>query len=128
MALTTAASAQQYPTKPVRLIIPFPPGGSNDVVGRLIATQLAKRLGQQVGRRQPRRRRRRDRHEAAAQAPADGYTLLMISVAHAGQSLALEPNAATIRIKSFAPVAMLGTGPNVLAVNPGLPAKIGARN
>src|SRR5262249_26537376 len=48
LALTTAAAAQEYPTKPVRLIIPFPPGGSNDVVGRLIATHLGDRLGKQV--------------------------------------------------------------------------------
>ena len=48
LALTTAVAAQDYPTKPVRLIIPFPPGGSNDVVGRLIATHLSERLGKQV--------------------------------------------------------------------------------
>jgi len=47
-ALTAAAAAQDYPTKPVRLIIPFPPGGSNDVVGRMIATQLSEKLGKQV--------------------------------------------------------------------------------
>ena len=48
LALTTALAAQEYPSKPVRLIIPFPPGGSNDVVGRLIATHLSERLGKQV--------------------------------------------------------------------------------
>ncbi len=45
---TTTAAAQPYPGKPVRLIIPFPPGGSNDVVGRMIAFQLSERLGRQV--------------------------------------------------------------------------------
>src|SRR5450631_2848475 len=48
LALTASAAAQDYPTKPVRLIIPFPPGGSNDVVGRMIALQLSDRLGKQV--------------------------------------------------------------------------------
>ena len=48
LALAGSAAAQDYPTKPVRLIIPFPPGGSNDVVGRMIATQLGERLGKQV--------------------------------------------------------------------------------
>src|SRR5262245_20490700 len=48
LALTTPAAAQDYPVRPVRLIIPFPPGGSNDVVGRLIATHLGERLGKQV--------------------------------------------------------------------------------
>src|SRR5262245_20295901 len=48
LALTTAVTAQDYPTKPLRLIIPFPPGGLNDVVGRIVATQLGERLGKQV--------------------------------------------------------------------------------
>jgi tripartite-type tricarboxylate transporter receptor subunit TctC len=77
-------AAKDYPNKPVRLIIPFPPGGSNDVVGRLIATHLGERLGKQVvvdnrgagaggvaG------------SEVASHAPHDGYTLLIISLAHA---------------------------------------------
>ena len=79
--LVHLAQAQAYPAKPVRLIIPFPPGGSNDVVGRVIATQLSDRLGQSVvvdnrggggtiGM------------NAAAKAPADGYTLLMVSVGY----------------------------------------------
>ena len=59
LALTTAAAAQDYPNKPVRLIIPFPPGGSNDVVGRLIATAPERAARQAGGGRQPRRRRRR---------------------------------------------------------------------
>ena len=68
LALTTALAAQDYPTKPVRLIIPFPPGGSNDVVGRLIATQLSERLGKQVvvGQSRPAR--------AASSAPSSQRT------------------------------------------------------
>ena len=120
LALTTAVAAQDYPNKPVRLIIPFPPGGSNDVVGRLIATHLSERLGKQVvvdnrgagaggvvG------------SEVAANAPHDGYTLLIISLAHAVNpwlyKLPYDP------IKSFTPVAILASGPNVLVVNPELP-------
>jgi tripartite-type tricarboxylate transporter receptor subunit TctC len=120
LALTTAAAAQEYPTKPVRLIIPFPPGGSNDVVGRLIATHLGDRLGKQVvvdnrgagaggvvG------------SEVAANSPHDGYTLLIISLAHAVNpwlyKLPYDP------VKAFMPVAILASGPNVLVVNPELP-------
>jgi len=124
LALTAVAAAQDaakdYPNKPVRLIIPFPPGGSNDVVGRLIATHLGERLGKQVvvdnrgagaggvvG------------SEVAANAPHDGYTLLIISIAHAVNpwlyKLPYDP------IKAFTPVAILASGPNVLVVNPGLP-------
>src|SRR6266850_4372373 len=122
LALTTVAAAQDYPTKPVRLIIPFPPGGSNDVVGRLIATHLSERLGKQVvvdnrgagaggvvG------------SEVAANAPRDGYTLLIISLAHAVNpwlyKLPYDP------IKAFTPVAILASGPNVLVVNPELPVR-----
>jgi tripartite-type tricarboxylate transporter receptor subunit TctC len=84
LALTTFAAAQEYPTKPVRLIIPFPPGGSNDVVGRLFATHMSEKLGKQVvvdnrgagaggivGT------------EVVAHAPKDGYTIGIISLAHA---------------------------------------------
>ena len=124
LVLTGAVAAQDaakdYPNKPVRLIIPFPPGGSNDVVGRLFATHLGERLGKQVvvdnrgagaggvvG------------SEVAANSPHDGYTLLIISLAHAVNpwlyKLPYDP------IKAFTPVAILASGPNVLVVNPGLP-------
>src|ERR1700716_1124625 len=120
LALSTVAAAQTYPTKPVRLIIPFPPGGSNDVVGRLFATHLAEKLGKQVivdnrgagaggivGT------------EVLAHSPHDGYTIGIISLAHAVNpwlyKLPYDP------IKAFTPIAILGSGPAVLVVNPGLP-------
>jgi len=120
LALTTAAAAQDYPTKPVRLIIPFPPGGSNDVVGRMIATHLGEKLGKQVVV---------DNRGAgaggvvgtdiAAKAPPDGYTLLIISLAYAVNpwlyQLPYDP------LKAFTPVAILASGANVLVVNPTLP-------
>jgi tripartite-type tricarboxylate transporter receptor subunit TctC len=119
LALTSAAFAQDYPNRPVRLIVPFPPGGSNDVVGRLVAKQLSTEFGQQVFV---------DNHpgaggvigtQAAANAAPDGYTLLVVSLAHAVNpalyKLDYDP------IKSFEPVAILATGPNVLVVNPELP-------
>jgi tripartite-type tricarboxylate transporter receptor subunit TctC len=122
LAMITAAAAQDYPTKPVRLIIPFPPGGSNDVVGRVFATHMSERLGKQVvvdnrgagaggivGT------------EVVANAPRDGYTLLVISLAHAVNpwlyKLPYDP------IKAFTPVAILGSGPAVLSVHPGLPVQ-----
>ena len=108
--------AQDYPTKPVRVVVPFPPGGINDTVGRLIATQLSTRLGKQfvvenrggaggvVG------------SEFAANAPKDGYTLLIVSIAHAVNpwlyKLPYDP------IKSFTPIAAIVTAPNVIVVHP----------
>ena len=91
LALTTAAAAQQYPTKPIRLIIPFPPGGSNDVVGRLIAHAAERAARPADHRRQPRRRRRRDRHRACV-AGTEGRLHAADHFDRArGQSLALRP-------------------------------------
>jgi tripartite-type tricarboxylate transporter receptor subunit TctC len=119
LALTASAAAQDYPSKPVRLIIPFPPGGSNDVVGRMIATQLSDRLGKQVVVDNRGGAGGIIGTEAAANAAHDGYTLLIISIAHAVSpwlyKLQYDP------IKSFTPVAILASGPNVLVVNPDLP-------
>src|SRR5262249_39406274 len=87
LALTTLAVAQDaaknYPNRPVRLIIPFPPGGSNDVVGRMVATQLGDKLGKQVYVDNRGGAGGVIGTEAAARAEHDGYTLLVISIAHA---------------------------------------------
>ena len=113
------AQAQAYPAKPVRLIIPFPPGGSNDLVGRAIGAQLGERLGQSllidnrgggggtIG------------INAAAKSPADGYTLLLISVGYP-VSIALRwmPEES---VQWFVPVAPIGTGPSLLVVPNSLP-------
>ena len=120
-ALAIASSAQTYPTKPVRLVIPFPPGGSNDIVGRMIGAQLSQRLGQQVV---PDNRGGAGGvigTEGAARSQPDGYTLLIVSIAYAYNpslyKLSFDP------VKSFTPVSLLGRGPNVLAVHPSLPVK-----
>ncbi|HEV3371512.1 MAG TPA: tripartite tricarboxylate transporter substrate binding protein [Xanthobacteraceae bacterium] len=119
LALTASAAAQDYPTKPIRLIIPFPPGGSNDVVGRMVALQLGDRLGKQVVVDNRGGAGGIIGTEAAAKSAPDGYTLLIISIAHAVSpwlyKLQYDP------IKSFTPVAILASGPNVLVVNPELP-------
>src|SRR5216117_199202 len=72
---TTNSAAQVYPSKPVRMIIPFPPGGSNDVVGRMIAFQLSERLGKQVVVDNQGGAGGIIGTEAVARAPADGYIL-----------------------------------------------------
>ena len=106
--------AQAYPSKPVRLIIPFPPGGSNDVVGRAIGQQLAERLGQGVVIDNRGGAGSVIGTNEAAKAAPDGYTLLLISTAFP-TSIAFNrlPQDA---MKSFAPVAMLGSGPALLVV------------
>jgi tripartite-type tricarboxylate transporter receptor subunit TctC len=114
------ASAQSYPVKPVRLIIPFPPGGSNDVVGRSIGQQLAERLGQSVVIDNRGGAGSIIGTNEAAKAAPDGYTLLLISTAFP-TSIAFNrlPQDA---MKSFTPVAMLGSGPALLVVPATSPA------
>jgi len=112
--------AQSYPVKPLRLIIPFPPGGSNDVVGRAIGQQLAERLGQGVVIDNRGGAGGIIGMDAAAKSPPDGYTLVMISIALPA-SIALG-RMAQDAMKSFAPVSMLGSGPAVLAVPASSPA------
>ena len=115
----TAPAAAEYPDHPVRMIIPFPPGGSNDVVGRLVARQLSVKLGQQVVVDNRAGAGGVLGTEMAVKEPPDGYTLLMISIAHAVNpalyKLTYDP------VKSFVPVSIFATGPNVLVVNPQLP-------
>jgi tripartite-type tricarboxylate transporter receptor subunit TctC len=113
--------ADDYPTRPVRLIVPFPPGGSNDVVGRLVAMQLSTQLGQQVFVDNRGGAGGVIGTEACATAPPDGYTLCIISIAHAVNPALHKLNYDPI--KSFTPISIFATGPNVLAINPTLPVK-----
>jgi len=113
------ADAADYPTRSIRLIIPFPPGGSNDVVGRIIANQLGQKLGQQVFVDNRSGAGGVVGSDLAAKATPDGYTLLVISIAHAVNpwlyKLPYDP------IKDFVPIAIIATGTNVLTVNPNVP-------
>jgi tripartite-type tricarboxylate transporter receptor subunit TctC len=118
---SAAAAADDYPNRPVRLIIPFPPGGSNDVVGRMVAQQLSGKLGQQVYVDNRGGAGGTIGTEACAVAAPDGYTLCIVSIAHA-----VNPALHTLKydpIKSFTPISILATGPNVLVVNPESPIK-----
>jgi len=113
------AAAEDYPSRPVRLIIPFPPGGSNDVVGRIVANQLGQKLGQTIFVDNRAGAGGLVGTDLAAKSAADGYTLLVISIAHVVDPFIYkEP---FDPIKDFMPVAILATGTNVLTVNPNVP-------
>ncbi len=121
VALASGAAAEDYPNKPVRLIVPFPPGGSNDLVGRLVAQQLGTQLGQQVFVDNRGSAGGVVGTEMAAGAAPDGYTLLVVSI-----PFAVDPALHKLNfdpIKSFEPIALLATGPDVLVVNPAMPVK-----
>jgi len=118
-AASSPAAADDYPSRSIRLIIPFPPGGSNDVVGRIIANQLGKRLGQQVFVDNRAGAGGVVGSDLAAKATPDGYTLLIISIAHAVDPWLYKETFDPV--KDFAPVSIFATGTNVLTVNPKLP-------
>ncbi|HEV3009274.1 MAG TPA: tripartite tricarboxylate transporter substrate binding protein [Burkholderiales bacterium] len=111
---SSVSFSQAYPNKPIRMIIPFPPGGSNDVVGRAIGQQLSERLGQGVVIDNRGGAGGIIGTEQAAKSPPDGYTLLLISTA-LPTSIAFNRLPQDV-MKSFAPVAMLGSGPALLVV------------
>jgi len=121
LTLAPRAFADDYPSRPVRLIIPFPPGGSNDVVGRLVAQQLSTKLGQQVYVDNRAGAGGTIGTETCANSAPDGYTICVISIAHAVNPalypLKYDP------IKSFTPISIFATGPNVLVVNPTSPIR-----
>jgi tripartite-type tricarboxylate transporter receptor subunit TctC len=122
-AISRIASAQAYPTRPVRLIVPIAPGGAADITARLIGQWLSERLGQQfvidnrpggggnVGT------------EAVVRAPADGYTLLLCSVVNATNAAFYGNKLNFEFIRDIAPVAGVLRGPYVMVVNPSVPAK-----
>jgi tripartite-type tricarboxylate transporter receptor subunit TctC len=113
------AHAQAYPAKPVRLIIPFPPGGSNDVVGRVVAAQLSERLGQTVLVDNRGGGNGTIGMNAAAKSPADGYTLLLVSVGFpVSIALGSLPHES---LQWYVPVAAVGSGPSLLVVPISLP-------
>ncbi|MBI4206123.1 MAG: tripartite tricarboxylate transporter substrate binding protein [Betaproteobacteria bacterium] len=127
-ALTAAQSPstgpdQAYPTKPVRLIVPFPPGGSNDIVGRIIGNELTGKLVQQVVIDNRGGAGGMIGSEIAASSQPDGYTLLIISVAYAYNPSIFKSKLKFDPAKAFTPVSLLGTGPNALTINPKLPVK-----
>ena len=118
-----ATGADWAPTKSVRMIVPFPPGGSNDIVGRLLAAELSPLLGQQVIVDNRGGAGGIIGSEIAANSQGDGHTLLIASVAFAYNPSIYKSRVRFDPEKSFAPIAQIGTGPSALTVNPKMPAK-----
>jgi tripartite-type tricarboxylate transporter receptor subunit TctC len=117
------AHGQTYPSKPIRMIVPFPPGGPIDVMGRLVGDRLSQGLGQTVVIENRPGAGATIGSKAVASADPDGYTLLFGSSGSLAVTPALYKNAGYDPVKSFAPVASVSIGPLVLAVNPSVPAK-----
>src|SRR5215510_1192971 len=112
-----ARCAEQFPTKPIRWVIPFPPGGSNDILGRFLAARLTDRLGQQLVVDNRGGANGIIGAEMVANAPPDGYTLLMVSTSFV-MNAAVRSLPYNVE-KSFDPVASIATSPNAIVVFPG---------
>ena len=121
--LVTCALAQGYPVKPVRLVVPFVPGGSTDLIARLMAQKLGEALGQQVIVDNRPGVGGNVGVEFVAKAPPDGYTLVFGHVGTFGFGPSLYPRLPYDPVADFAPVILFASVPNLLAVHPALPAK-----
>jgi tripartite-type tricarboxylate transporter receptor subunit TctC len=122
MALAAAANAQSYPDKPIKIIVPFGPGGFTDVAARILQKELAPAIGQAVIIENRPGAGSTIGTDAVAKAAPDGYTLAMVSTAHV-ISPHIYKQMPYDAIKDFTPVMRLAEGPYVLTVHPSLPVK-----
>lgn len=124
MAISTSWAFAAYPEKPIKLIVPYPPGGATDVIGRILALKLGESLGQSVIVENRGGAGGNLGAEAAAKSPADGYTLLMGALTSHATMATLEKGKLRYDIvKDFTPLMVVGFVPLVLVVNPKLPVK-----
>jgi len=122
LAAPLPATAQDWPSKPVHLVVPFPPGGSTDSVGRLLAAELSKDLGQTVIVENKGGANGNIGSDMVAKAAPDGYTLLLSGVGSNAINYAIYPTM-PYGNADFAHISLLAKGPNVLVANPEFPAK-----
>ena len=122
-AVVAQAQPAAYPAKPIRLVVPFPPAGPTDVVARLVGQKLSERWGQQGVVENRAGAGGTIGAELVARAPADGYTLLMGSTANMAVNVTLYDKLSYDPVKDFVPVNLAAITPNLLVVNPALPAK-----
>ena len=122
IALPLAAAEPPYPSHPLRIIVPFAPGGASDVVGRLLAQKLGESMGQTVVVDNRAGAGANIGIGIAAKSPADGYTLLVATSAFAVNP-SLYAKAPYDPFRDFQPITCVGSSPNILAVHPAFPAK-----
>ncbi|MGZ5121738.1 MAG: Bug family tripartite tricarboxylate transporter substrate binding protein [Burkholderiales bacterium] len=121
VGIKSHASAQTYPTSPVRVIVPFPAGGGNDSMGRILAQKLSESLGKQFIIENRAGANGMVGSELVARAPKDGYTLL-VNGANFVTTPSLYSKVTYDPIKQFEPVSLIAIAPNVLVVHPSVPA------
>ena len=121
-AVIAKADAQWSPSRPVRLIVPFPPGGAVDVIGRIVASRLPERLGQQMVVDNRGGANAIIGTDLAAKAAPDGHTLLIVPAGHSITPSVMR-KLPYDTLKDFAAIGLIGNGAYVLVVNPAVPAK-----
>jgi tripartite-type tricarboxylate transporter receptor subunit TctC len=123
MFAVSGAMAQAYPTKPVRMIVPFPAGGATDIVGRLIAQKLAEGWGQQVIVDNRGGAGGTIGSDVAAKSPPDGYTMLLGTSSTHAVAPSLYSKLPYDPVRDFSPVTLVATATILLAVHPSVPAQ-----
>ena len=123
LVVTADAFAQSYPVKPIRLVLPYPPGGGTDVIARPLAQKLTEQLGQQVIVDNRGGAGGNIGMEFVAKSPADGYTLLFALTAQYAVNPSLYPKLPYDPVRDYAPISLLANAPYLLVVHPALPAK-----
>jgi tripartite-type tricarboxylate transporter receptor subunit TctC len=122
VAVATAAPADTYPVRPIRLVVGFPPGGGVDTTARAIAPRLGERLGQQIVIDNRAGATGNVAAELVAKAPPDGYTVSIGSIAPLAVNPSLYVNSPVDPLRDFAPITRIGDSTNVLVVHPSLAA------
>jgi tripartite-type tricarboxylate transporter receptor subunit TctC len=123
LGLVTCAGAQDYPNRPITLVVPFPPGGSTSIVARIIADKMSESLGQQIVIDNRGGAGGTIGSRAVAKSPGDGYTILLGYTGTLAIGPSLYPNVGYDPRKDFAPIGMIGHAPNSLVVHPSFPAR-----
>ncbi len=121
-AVALPLHAQTYPSKPVRVLIPWPPGGSNDVIGRIVMQKLSETLGQQFVVENRGGASGAIGADLVAKAPPDGYTIMVHSTSHVGNA-SMYKKLPYDTLKDFVGVSLLANQPGLLTVHPALPVK-----
>lgn len=121
LAIPAAASAGQFPSRTIHLVVGFAPGGINDIVARLIAPKISQTLGQTVIVDNRPGAGGTIAADQVARGEPDGYTLLLGSVSNLAMASSLYKNLPYDATKDFAPVALVAASPNIMVVNPGFP-------
>ena len=120
---SNGAWAQNYPSKPVRMVVPYPPGGGTDIIARPLAQRLTEGLGQQVIVDNRAGASGNLGMESVAKTPPDGYTIVLALNAQWAVNPSLYPKLPYDPVRDFAPITLLGAPPYLLVVHPTLPAK-----